>query len=517
MSDLLAAGMLPMAVLLLVLVVALALAGAVLYRQRSASATTGAAASNNIEPPVVLPHFSLDVPDAPGNPAYRVRRDPVDDEAPAAAVAWDEPAAQYGRTEPPDDSIGSRMTERHAAAAEREPGPVEDARAAAVMRRTAAAEGYARQLMAETGTELRSMSAERPDLTGAARAPEHLAYSPPLRITPPQQPVREARLQAPAETLAPLTAAAPSPPVVAPRRDEARRQPGAPRRLTPAQTQALRAALAQLQAQAPELVNARLGAAGRALVAQAMAALQRAAPPEFDDGDLPAAAPVAPPSPAAPPALLRQPLPELPPEPSPLADAADPPAQPPPEPLLRRPLPALVPEPSADFTALHMTGQGMAFVPLLPMYIPVGPDIPGRTRPAIPKDASGAPQFALNQPSPSGETGRHLTEEASRALRAALERISEQVPTVSITRLGAPEARSYANELVGVFKQAGIGVIGNMIGELSPPVYGLVVYEDDSDRPLSEALRTVGSPLETRPLGGRATRRIIVGLQPPPP
>ena len=111
---------------------------------------------------------------------------------------------------------------------------------------------------------------------------------------------------------------------------------------------------------------------------------------------------------------------------------------------------------------------------------------------------------------------RRLTDADTRSLRAALSKVRNAVPEVSITRLGDMEAYLYASDLMAAFQAAGIQVIGNTIGQLTPPVYGIVVYEDQTSGAVTSALAEAGLQVRAEPPGGRSAPQIVVGLKPSP-
>jgi len=111
---------------------------------------------------------------------------------------------------------------------------------------------------------------------------------------------------------------------------------------------------------------------------------------------------------------------------------------------------------------------------------------------------------------------RHLTDADSRLLKVALYKVRGDIPEVSITRFSDMEAYLYANELMVAFVEAGVRVVVNTIGERSPPLYGIVVYEDHTSGVISSALAAAGVQAPVEPLGARSAPQIVVGLQPPP-
>jgi len=111
---------------------------------------------------------------------------------------------------------------------------------------------------------------------------------------------------------------------------------------------------------------------------------------------------------------------------------------------------------------------------------------------------------------------RRLTDADSRLLKAALSKVRSAIPEVSITRLSDMEAYLYANELMAAFADAGVRVVANTIGDLSPPVYGIVVYENQTNKVIASALATAGLQARDEPLGDRSAPQIVVGLKPSP-
>ena len=111
---------------------------------------------------------------------------------------------------------------------------------------------------------------------------------------------------------------------------------------------------------------------------------------------------------------------------------------------------------------------------------------------------------------------RHLTDADSRLLKVSLYRVRGDIPEVSITRFSDMEAFLYANEVMVAFVEAGVRVVVNTIGERSPPLHGVVVYEDRTSGVISSALAAAGVQAQVEPLGARSVPQIVVGLQPPP-
>ena len=104
---------------------------------------------------------------------------------------------------------------------------------------------------------------------------------------------------------------------------------------------------------------------------------------------------------------------------------------------------------------------------------------------------------------------RRLTDAQSRSLQAALSKVLSAVPEVSITRLSDMEAYLYASDLMAAFAAAGIPVVANTIGQVSSPVYGIVVYEDQTSGVIASALAEAGLHAREEPLGGRQVPQIV--------
>ena len=111
---------------------------------------------------------------------------------------------------------------------------------------------------------------------------------------------------------------------------------------------------------------------------------------------------------------------------------------------------------------------------------------------------------------------RRLTDADARLLRAALSKVKNTVPEVSITRLGDMEAYLFASDLMAAFESAGIKVVSNTIGQLTPPVYGIVVYEDQTSGVITSTLAEAGLQARSVPPGGRPVPQIVIGLKPSP-
>lgn len=111
---------------------------------------------------------------------------------------------------------------------------------------------------------------------------------------------------------------------------------------------------------------------------------------------------------------------------------------------------------------------------------------------------------------------RRLTDADASLLRVALSKERSAVPEVSITRLGDMEAYLYASDLMAAFEAAGIRVVVNTIGHVTPPVYGIVVYEDQTNGVIVPALAEAGIQARAEAPGSRSVPQIIVGLKPPP-
>ena len=111
---------------------------------------------------------------------------------------------------------------------------------------------------------------------------------------------------------------------------------------------------------------------------------------------------------------------------------------------------------------------------------------------------------------------RRLTDSDARSLRAALAKVRSMVPEVSITRLGDMEAYLYASDLMAAFEAAGIRVVVNTIGQVTPPMYGVVVYEDQTNGVIASSLAQAGIQARVEALGTRLAPQIVVGLKPSP-
>jgi len=111
---------------------------------------------------------------------------------------------------------------------------------------------------------------------------------------------------------------------------------------------------------------------------------------------------------------------------------------------------------------------------------------------------------------------RDLTDADARLLKVALYEVRGDIPEVSITRFSDMEAYLYANELMVAFVEAGVRVVVNTIGERSPPIYGIVVHEDQTSGAITSALAAAGVQARVEPLGARSAPQIVVGLQPRP-
>ena len=115
----------------------------------------------------------------------------------------------------------------------------------------------------------------------------------------------------------------------------------------------------------------------------------------------------------------------------------------------------------------------------------------------------------------SSVRGRRLTHEQSKKLTEQLVQARTRIPEVAITRLGNTEASRYAADLIAAFDAAGIRVAGNTIGYLTPPVYGVLLYEAATDPVVASALNAAGVVPNIQPLAGRKVPQMVVGLQPP--
>lgn len=111
---------------------------------------------------------------------------------------------------------------------------------------------------------------------------------------------------------------------------------------------------------------------------------------------------------------------------------------------------------------------------------------------------------------------RRLTDADARLLRTALSKVRTTVPEVSITRLGDMEAYLFSSDLMAAFEAAGIHVVANTIGQLTPPVYGIVVDQDQNSGVIAAALAGAGLQARIVPQGGRSVPQIVVGLKPSP-
>jgi YD repeat-containing protein len=111
---------------------------------------------------------------------------------------------------------------------------------------------------------------------------------------------------------------------------------------------------------------------------------------------------------------------------------------------------------------------------------------------------------------------RRLTDADARSLRTALAKVRSVVPEVSITRLGDMEAYLYASDLKAAFEAAGIRVVVNTIGQVTPPVYGVVVYEDQTNGVIAPSLAEAGIQARVEAPGNRSAPQIVVGLKPSP-
>ena len=109
---------------------------------------------------------------------------------------------------------------------------------------------------------------------------------------------------------------------------------------------------------------------------------------------------------------------------------------------------------------------------------------------------------------------RRLVDADARILQDGLSKLKNTVPEVSVTRLGDMEAWLYANDIIAAFQAAGIRVAYNTIGTMTPPVYGVLVYEDQSNAAISSALMKAGVLVRSEPQGGRPITQIVVGLKP---
>ncbi|RJQ51688.1 MAG: hypothetical protein C4526_09590 [Nitrospiraceae bacterium] len=105
--------------------------------------------------------------------------------------------------------------------------------------------------------------------------------------------------------------------------------------------------------------------------------------------------------------------------------------------------------------------------------------------------------------------GRSLSQKQRDILLLSLRQFSGA--TISVTSLGDKESATFADQIISVIQEAGIVVVRNFVGTLSPPQYGIIISPD-----LKPAFHDAFKKAQIDIKIGRATdSNIFIGLKPP--